>query len=197
MVSAAVNGAIFLVTLVITLTYLCRKDGKWSPETCRFAFRFFTVQSNVLCAVTALIMCVYQLAGDVPRWVWALKYIGTAAVSLTMVTVFVYLAPMLRSLSKLLSKQDFFLHFLTPAMALVSFCVFERRGMDFPTALLGMLPLLYYGPLYLHKVIYAPEGKRWDDFYAFNKGGKWPLAFALMAGMMFLICMGIMGLQNV
>ena len=69
--------------------------------------------------------------------------------------------------------------------------------MDFGTALLGVLPVLLYGAVYLYQVIYAPEGKRWDDFYGFNKGGKWPVAFTGMVIGTFLICMAIMALQNV
>ena len=30
----------------------------------------------------------------------------------------------------------------------------------------------------------------------FNRGGKWPLAFAAMLAGTFLICLGIMALQN-
>ena len=69
--------------------------------------------------------------------------------------------------------------------------------MRFSLALTGLLPVVLYGPLYLYKILYAPEGKRWDDFYGFNKSGKWPAAFAAMLAGTFLICMGIMALQNI
>ena len=86
---------------------------------------------------------------------------------------------------------------MTPLLALVSFCFFEKRGMTFTQALWGMLPVVLYGPWYLYHTVFAPEGKRWDDFYGFNKGGKWPLSFTGMAIGTFLICMGIMALQNI
>jgi hypothetical protein len=41
-----------------------------------------------------------------------------------------------------------------------------------------------------------PEGKRWDDFYGFNKNGKWPVMFAVMLTGTFLICLGLMALQQ-
>ena len=59
-----------------------------------------------------------------------------------------------------------------------------------------MVPVVLYGPFYLYKILYAPEKKRWDDFYGFNKQGKWPVAFAAMVAGTFAICMGIMALQN-
>ena len=192
------NLVIFLATLLL-LAGFCRKDGKWAPEQGKYAFRFFTCQSNALCAISALAMGIARLAGNVPQWVWILKYIGTAAVTVTMLTVFFFLAP---SVGKdwygvLLKKHhDLFMHLLTPLMALVSFCVFEKRGMTFPQSLWGLLPVALYGPLYLYRILYAPEGKRWEDFYGFNKGGKWPAAFAAMFAGTFLICMALMVLQN-
>ena len=75
-----INLVIVGVTLFLVI-WFARKDGKWEPNRVRKAFRFFTCQSNVLCAVSALMMAAAQLAGSVPRWVWTIKYMGTAAVT--------------------------------------------------------------------------------------------------------------------
>ena len=91
-VDAVLNLVIFLVTLVI-VTGFFRKDGKWCPERGKFSFRFFTCQSNVLCAAASLLCAVTLLCGDMPGWVWTLKYMGTAAVTVTMLTVFLFLWP--------------------------------------------------------------------------------------------------------
>ena len=196
-VDIIVNLVIFLVTALLVVRFF-RKDGKWSTEQGRFAFRFYTCQSNELCAVTALLVAVFRLAGSLPLWVWMLKYIGTAAVTVTMLTVFLFLAPSVgKDWAKvLLRRGDLFMHLLTPLMALFSFCVLEKQGMTFPQSLLGMLPVVLYGPLYLYKILYAPPQERWDDFYGFNRGGKWPIAFAAMVAGTLLICLGIMALQN-
>ena len=194
------NALIFVITVILVVSF-ARKDGKWAPGRVRAAFRFFTCQSNVLCAGAALLTAVCCAGGSVPYWVWVLKYIGTAAVTVTMLTVFLFLAPSVAGTGKswvevLLTGSDIFMHLLTPLMALVSFCVFEKRGMSFAESLWGLLPLAIYGPHYLYRILYAPEGKRWDDFYGFNRTGKWPLAFAAMLAGTFVICMGIMALQN-
>ena len=191
------NLAIFLVTVVLVIRFGW-KDGQRAPGRIRKAFRFFTCQSNVLCAAASLLTAVCLAAGSLPRWVWILKYVGTAAVTVTMLTVFLFLAP---SVGKdwgnvLLRKSDLYMHLLTPLAALVSFCVFEKRGMTFPVCLWGLLPVVCYGPLYLYRILYAPEEKRWEDFYGFNKQGKWPVAFAAMLAGTFLICLGLMALQN-
>lgn len=190
--SALLNALIFAVTLVLVILAF-RRDGKWSFEAGRHTFRFFTVQSNALCALSALGMLVAPGA----RWAWMFKYVGTAAVSVTMLTVFLFLGPTSGDLKKLLSGPDFFMHLVTPVMAVASFCLFERRGMSFVQALWGMLPVALYGPWYLYKVVFAPEGRRWKDFYGFNRDGKWPVTFGAMMAGSFAVCMGLMTLQNI
>ena len=194
MIDILLNAAIFVITLVIVVCFFFRKDHKWDLKRGRFVMRFFTAQSNVLCAVAALLFMFFPQS----QGAWLLKYIGTAAVTVTMLTVFLFLAPSIGKnwVSALLKGPDLFLHLITPLLALFSFCFLEKRGMDFRMALLGMLPVLLYGPWYLYKIRFAPEGKRWDDFYGFNKGGKWPISFAMMAVGTFLMCMGLMALQN-
>ena len=192
------NLVIFLAAPLLLYRHW-RKTRKEEPGKLREALRFFTCQSNLLCSAGALAMLIALLAGPVPEWVWILKYIGTAAVTVTMLTVFLFLAP---SVGKdwydvlLKGLSDKFMHLLTPLMALVSFCVFEKRGMTFPQCLFGLLPVALYGPLYLYKILLAPEGKRWKDFYGFNRNGRWPAAFAAMLGATFLMCLGFMALQN-
>ena len=196
MIDIILNILIFAVTAILLFCF-SRKDGHWASERVRKAFRFFTVQSNVLCAVSALLMAAASLAGNVPEWIWILKYIGTAAVTVTMLTVFLFLAPSIgKGWTKLLKGPDLFMHLLTPLMALISFCVFEKRTMSFRQSLAGLLSIVLYGPLYLYKILVAPEGKRWDDFYGFNKNGKWPVMFAVMLTGTFLICLGLMALQQ-
>ncbi len=189
--SAIINAVIFAVTLALTVLTFYRK-GTWSADHARKAFRFFTVQSNVFCGAAALLMCLFPGQG----WSWTLKYVATAAVSVTMLTVFLFLGPTQGGYAALLRGSDFFMHLTTPLLAIVSFCVYERRGMGFGTALWGMLPVMLYGVWYCYKVVFAPEEKRWNDFYGFNRDGKWPIAFTAMLLGAFAVCMGLMAAQN-
>ena len=191
------NILIALITLIIVVSFF-RKEGQWVPERGKFALRFFTTLSNILCAAACLLTALAINAGGIPEWIWMLKYIGTAAVTVTMLTVLFFLAPTFGkgALKVLLSGTDLFMHLITPLLALVSFCVFEKRGMTFCQSLWGMLPVVLYGPVYLYKILFALPEKRWDDFYGFNKQGKWPVAFTGMVLGTFLICMGIRLLQN-
>ena len=185
-----INLIIFLITLIIVLS-LFREDGKWTTAKSRIVFRYFTIQSNVFCAFSSLLLCIFPAS----RIVWILKYIGTAAVSVTLLTVLVFLGPKM-GYKLLLTGIDFFMHLLTPLLAIISFSFLERRGMSFCISLTGMLPVILYGFLYLYKILLAPEGKKWDDFYGFNQGGKWPAAFLLMTAGTFCVCTVLRFLQN-
>ena len=193
-VSVVINAVIFLVTLVF-VTGFFRRDGKWDPEKGKAAFRYFTCQSNAFCAAAALLTGLSGLSGGIPGWIWTLKYMATAAVTVTMMTVLLFLGR-IYGYRGLLKGPDLFMHLLTPLLALFSFCAAEKRGMSFATAALGMLPVMLYGSLYLYRTVLAPEKKRWDDFYAFNRNGKWPVSLAAMLAGTLLICLGIMALQN-
>lgn len=174
---------IIIVTTTILVIRFFREDGKWSPTRGRRAFRYFTTQSNVLCAVSALAMCLFPEAD----WAYYLKVIGTVAVTVTMLTVLIFLGR-LYGYKPLLSGSDLFMHLITPLLAIVSLCVFERRGISFLGSFIGVIPVALYAPLYLYNVVYAPEEKRWEDFYGFNRDGKWPVAYALMVAGVAVIC---------
>ena len=184
------NALIFMLTLILTARFF-RKDGTWRFSNGAAAFRYFTVLSNMLCAAAAFLMCFAPSSS----WVWTLKYIGTATVTVTMLTVVLFLGPNL-GYKKLLTGTDLFMHLVTPLLAILSFFAFEKQRMTVQTALLGVLPVLLYGILYLYKVLYAPEDRRWDDFYGFNREGKWPISFAFMLAGSFAVCMLFMLLQN-
>ena len=174
---------IIIITTVILVVRFFREDGRWNPARGKRAFRYFTTQSNVLCAVSALAMCLFPEAD----WAYYLKVMGTVAVTVTMLTVLIFLGR-IYGYKPLLTGSDLFMHLITPLLAIVSLCVFERRGISFLGSLIGVIPVALYAPLYLYNVVYAPEEKRWEDFYGFNRDGKWPVAYALMVAGAAVIC---------
>lgn len=186
---------LILFALTFTAVFSCfRTDGHWDVKRGLNVMKYYTVQSNILCAITALTIAVCILLGGVPRWAWLLKYIGTAAVTVTFMTVMVYLGPA-AGYKKMFSGADLHLHLFGPLLAIVSFCFFERfHPLSFPLSLTAMIPVVLYGLLYMFKVICCPAERRWDDFYHFNDGGRWPLSFAAMIVGTLGICAGLYAL---
>jgi len=172
--SAVINEAIVFFTL-LTLRALARRTPREKlPES----FRYFTVLSNLFCALTALVLLLCELFGAMPAWAVVFKYVGTAAVTVTLCTVFFFLLPASRSLDGLLTPwPEFIMHLVTPALAILSFLCFERGSMTAWAIPLGVLPVLLYGWLYLDRVVFA---RTWPDLYGFNKNGRWKLSFSLM-----------------
>ena len=195
MMDTLLNASTFVITLVIVICVFFRKDHKWDLKRGRFAMRFFTAQSNVLCAAASLLLMIFPQS----HGAWLLKYIGTVTVTVTILTVFLFLGPSIGKgwAQKLLTGPDFFLHLVNPILALITFCFFERRSMTFGQALTGLVPVLLYGFLYIYKVICAPEGKRWKDFYGFVRGGKTVIILSGLVVGTFLVCIGLMLLQNI
>lgn len=188
MVASIVINAIIFMTTAVLIVGIFWHEGKWQPERGLKAFRYFTVLSNVLCALSALVMAIAQARGSVSRGVELLKYLGTVSVTVTLLTVLFFLGPSI-GYKVLLSGRDLYMHLIGPLLAIASFCLWEKRGMSLGTALLGLLPVLLYGAVYLCMVVFAQEEKRWEDFYGFNKNGKWPVAFAAMALGALIVCL--------
>lgn len=178
------------VMITAAVLWACRRVRK-KNESVGVLFRYFTVLSNVLCALASAAAAVSAATGGISFSVSVFKYVGTCAVTVTLLTVLAFLAPAIGGLKLLLEKQDLYLHLICPLVAIVSYCLFDRAAMPFSFTLLGVSPVFCYGLFYLYKVVYAPEGKRWDDFYTFNRDGKWPVSFAAMLLGTFLISIAL------
>lgn len=190
-----IDLAVALTTVIIVLGML-RKDGHFSRKRLK-AFRFFTVDSNVFSGLGCLAAALCLLCGaeTLPRWALLLRYTGTVSVAVTFLTVMVFLGPAF-GYGKMLSGGDLYLHLLGPLAAVVSFVLAEPGarliGAD---VLYGLLPTVIYGTVYLYQVVIRPTNK-WEDFYTFNRGGKWPVAFAAMVLGTLLICMFLCAARN-
>ena len=172
--SAVINEAIVFITAAAMVVLVRRV----SREKLKESFRYFTVLSNVFCAFTALILLLSELFGAMHAWAVALKYMGTVAVTVTFLTVCLFLLPATRSIQGLFSNgTEIVMHLVTPLLAIFSFLCFENRGLSAWVIPLGVLPVLLYGWLYLQRVVLQ---RAWPDFYGFDRGGRWKLSFSLM-----------------
>ena len=187
--SIVINLGIFISTFIIVFRAF-REDGKWNCRRGLSAFRYFTCLSNVFCAIAALLMAGSQIAGRVGYPVLLLKYLGTVTVTVTLLTVVLFLAPTSgRGFLFFFEGNSLYMHLIGPLLAIFSFCFLEKGKMSAGLALTGLIPVILYGLLYLNRILYAPEEKRWEDFYGFNRGGKWPVTYAGMVAGTTVICL--------
>lgn len=183
-----INWIIVLCTAVSFVLCFRTKEGGWSLQSGRRALRFFTILSNLFSAVMSLAALLSLRSGTFSYGIWLLKYIAAASVTVTFLTVMVFLGPAMGYKNQL-QGWNFFLHLAGPLLAIVSFCFLERfYPLSFAASLWGIAPVVLYGLFYLKKVVYTSGDAAWDDFYGFNKNGKWRISFAAMLAGAFLVC---------
>lgn len=174
------------------------------------SFRYFTMLSNVLAAIAAAIVAAFDAKAlvceeeNLPRWVLILKYAGTVAVTLTFVTVVVFLSPMVEAMGygyfSLFRNENFLLHFLSPVLAILSFVLFERiEDFKFIETLYGVIPTVLYSFVYLPMVVIGAEKGGWPDFYMLTFGGRmWvaPISLIVMYGATFGLAVAERAIQK-
>lgn len=182
------NLLIVLFTAVSFLFCFRNKEGEWALQNGRYMLRFFTILSNLFSALASLIALFLLRSGSLPYGIWLIKYIATASVTVTFLTVMVFLGPTLGYKNQL-SGWSLYLHLAGPIFAILSFCFYERfYFLSFLSSLWGIAPVILYGILYLKKVVFSSGNSQWDDFYGFNKNGKWKISFSAMVAGAFLVC---------
>lgn len=148
------------------------------------AFRFFTVDSNVLAALVSaafIPLSLYALFTGKERVFRSLllfRFVGTAAVAVTFFTVLIFLGP-IYGYPMMYAGSNLFLHLLCPLFSFLSFLFFTGRGERLPLRLfwLGVLPVALYGAAYYYCVVIRGN---WPDFYVFNSDGRWYVSLVVM-----------------
>ncbi len=164
-------------------------------------FRYFTVDSNILCAVSCVFSLIHMLLGNKTesKAVMLFRYAGTAAVTVTMMTVLLFLGP-LYGYASMFSRWNLWLHLLGPLLSILSFVCLERDGTrpEKKHLFLSLLPVIVYGLVYLVMVVMLGSEKGgWPDFYAFNAGGRWYISYAVMIAATALIGIALRKLRTV
>ena len=201
-ISLILNFFVVLSVLVsVGAFFVCGGKGNMDGAG-RRSLNYFTVDSNLLCAAACLALGVWEgfalaRGGEarVPLWLDLFKYVGSVAVGLTFFTVLLYLLPVTHFDFKLMyAGRTLFLHALCPLAAMGSWAFLEKgQPLAFPWTLLGLVPTLLYGALYLDRVLLR---KTWGDFYHFNQNGRWYLSILLMLLLTFAVAVGLWALRR-
>ena len=174
--SVAVN---VLIVLMVLAAWLIRSDGVFLSSTGLRNLRYFTVLSNLLCGLSSLVYVIALLCGKrkgnfgVSRPVWLLKYAGTVSVTLTLLTVLLFLGPVF-GYSSMFQGANFWFHLIIPIVAILCFCFFdEGNALSFPESFVAAIPMLIYGAVYLCNILFNGVGEWPDsnDWYGFTTWG--------------------------
>ena len=189
--SAIILNLLNAVLVAVSIAYYFTGSGAGNMQVGGSrCFVFFTNDSNILSAVTSLILLPFLLKKRVPRWTAVLKFVGTVSVTVTLLTVVCFLGPT-QGYARMFDGVCLYLHLLCPLLSVASVYLPEYEE-PLPKAswMFGTLPVVVYGLVYYVMVVVTG---RWADFYGFNRGGRWYLSliamFALGALLSFLMAL--------
>ncbi len=153
----------------------------------------FTILSNIFLGIVALVSAILSATKkdkfpSNKQLTWYLA--ATSAGLVTFFTVILFLAPMRALKGKnyfdMIVETMFFLHFLNPILAAISFIFFTGRSkVTLKSRLLATLPVVLYAIPYVLNVVFL---KTWPDFYGLTFGGRYylmPLVFAVFIFLVF------------
>ena len=131
-------------------------------------FLFYTQDSNYLAMAASMFFCIYAIKkrkgkGEMPKWVYSLRYIAVSCLMVTFFVVLFVLMPMAgeNALFMLYGGSMLYQHTICPLLAMLSFFVFEIKD-ELPgrEILKALIPTLAYAliaiTLNICKVIEGP-----------------------------------------
>ncbi len=146
------------------------------------AFKFFTVDSNALMGIAALIYITCQVLieknriKEIPKIVYILKFVATVSISLTFTIVLFYLAPFSNyGFFDFYTNSNLFFHLFVPILSIITFVCFENKyEINNKTILWGFVPIFIYSIYYMIGAYsHVVDGKVTEgyDWYGFFKSG--------------------------
>ena len=203
-ISLVMNAASFLIFAVglvfMLIGFQFMGYEKRLSATTAEAFRFFTVDSNVIAGIACLIMVIFEIrllkgkTESLPAWLYSLKHIATVGVAITFFTVLLILAPFFEGgFFALYMNSNLFFHLIIPLLCMISFMFFEgTRRLRFGQTFLGIITMLVYGVFYAANVMTHMSGGQVSskyDWYGLFSGtiAPWPVMMAIMVVMAWII----------
>lgn len=182
---------VLCVALAWTLMFV-RAEGGLFSERSLASLRYFTVDSNLLMGLCALVCLVFDIRalrcgdpGAYPARADIFRHTGVVAVMITFLVVVFFLGPVF-GYGGMFIGGNFFFHGFNPLLALAVY-LFVRLPRRLPrsTILYGLLPMVLYGVYYVGNILLngllRPDGSS-RDFYGFLGGdvNRFPLAFGIL-----------------
>ncbi len=136
------------------------------------SLKYYTVLSNLLAALAALLCAASLLRGEPPRWVRVLKLCGASAVGITFTVVIAFLG-VIYGYRAMYQGANLWLHLIAPLMAMGELCFVRFGPISRRDTMWAMLFTVLYGFGYLGNILINGRGE-WphtNDWYAFMTWG--------------------------
>ena len=144
------------------------------------AFKFFTVDSNLLMGIAAIIFAYYDYliitkkVKEIPTKIYAFKHIATVSVMLTFTVTMFYLAPFSEyEFLAFFRNSNLFFHLVVPLLSLFVYILFEKKNQHKEVVMFGLIPMIIYSIFYIFVYFFhtGNDPVRDYDWYKFMSGG--------------------------
>lgn len=184
--SIFMNVLIFVLSLISTIFMLVgfrfMGDDIVFAATKIEAFKFYTVDSNILMGLVALFFACLELKkilgkiDEIPTYAYVLKLVGTVGVTLTFLTTVLYLGPIISTgFLSLFKNSNLFYHLVIPILSIITFVLFENTDkLKLKHTFIGIVTMVIYSIFYtLSVVLHIENGKviQGYDWYGFVRNG--------------------------
>lgn len=139
-------------------------------------FKYFTVDSNFLIAIAALVMLIEQnriiknKKKEISNIAYIFKLMSTVGITLTMLVTLTFLAPTM-GLGVVFAESNLFLHVINPILSILVFLLYEKTSkISFRHTFTACIPLVLYSIYYVYLAItHIENGKVLPgyDWYGF------------------------------
>lgn len=214
-IAFVLNTIIAILTLIATIImftgFSFMKNYDLGLEATKISMlKFFTVQSNILMGLVALLFSYKEykiITGKekiIRKRYYVAKLMSTTAVALTFFVVFLYLAPLTKyGYIAMIANSNLFYHLIIPVLSIITFVFFEKNNkINFKDTLYGLLPVIVYSFFYVTNILIHMENGKVSpiyDWYWFVQNGVWTIIIvgSLMLLITYLISLGLWKLNKV
>ena len=163
-------------------------------------FQYFTVDSNTLTALGAMMILPYAIDGFrkkrfyCPKWAVYFYYIGVTCTTMVMLVAIFVIS--IVDFKNAFFGYNFYMYIICPIMILISFFLIESYyKITFKISLMAILPVFIYALVYIYKVIIVgEEAGGWKDIYYF--AGNPVFSFCSMMATAIIVAVVIAFIYN-
>ena len=188
-ISLVLNIIIVILTIIASIImftgFKFMYDDRPELESTKLGmFKFFTVDSNMLMGLVALLFGIEEIKllkgkiKEISTKTYMFKLMATTGVGLTFFVVFAYLGPISEGgIPSMLMNSNLFFHLLIPVISMINFAFFEKtEKLNFKYSFSGLIPTIVYSVFYLINVlVHTKNGivSTQYDWYWFVQNGVW------------------------
>ena len=182
------------ILVVLSVTYavlgmVFAKDNSALVTGGRGAFKYYTVLSNVFCAVTSLVCVIFMLArkdSTLPVPLYLLHLAGSSVVSVTLIVVIIFLGPTM-GFGIMFVGVCFWLHLFAPVLSIISQMLLRpQKEIRLRSTVWAVVLTILYGAVYIivNAVNWTGKSNPVTDMYGFLRWG-----WAIGAMLLVAICL--------